>query len=224
MAGVARGRESEVDLDCADFFTDPAAWSRREFLGRLGLVTGGVLVSWQFAASAGVPAAADEQRDTDRCAGVASLEYATAAALESIVGRGMIQDRAVADAVAAFAAEHRQHGDGFAAASGGTLRPGTANKTLGGLLDKAIAGAADAAALTKIVFDLENAMAATHSSSLSVLTGQDTRLLAASTLPVEAAHAAALGYRMGFRTDSSEWLPKTQSSTGALEPAKYPIQ
>lgn len=68
--------------------------------------------------------------------------------------------------------------------------------------------------------DLEASVAATHFSTIGVMTDQNDAQVVAATLPVIAQHAVVLGALAGV--EASALVPESQSGDGALSTESYP--
>ncbi len=206
--------------------------SRRGFLVRSALATTAITLGGHvlplgrlFTGVAGAQAQA--QTDADIAAFAASLEYTAVATYAAVAASGNITNKAVTDAAASFAGQHKAHGDALAGASGGKIAKDTPNKTLLDALTTQLGLAATETDVVELAFDLENAAAATYQFSLGALKDENAQKLAASILPIEAGHAAVLGQVL-FAGDPAKdkdekWLPPFQTEAGFIDPGKNPI-
>jgi len=148
-----------------------------------------------------------------------SIEYAAADAYEQVVATGKLADD-VLHVVAAFGEHHRQHGESFGGLTGGTGR-GESNQSFAGELKDDIERAADQTALLRVLFDLENRLAATATASLGEIVGLDGSATMASIQPIEGRHAVVLGQTLEL--DPGEYLVVFQSDEDALTVNQYPL-
>jgi rubrerythrin len=201
--------------------------SRRQFLIRAGIASTAITIGSQVLPMSSLwsPAFGQGLTDADIAAYAASVEYAAVAAYKAAAASGKVKTPDVGAAATLFASQHKEHGDAFAAASGGKIAKDTVNETLVGAIGGQISAAADEKAILKIAYDVENAAAATYQFALGALKDAGARKLTASILPIEAGHAAVLGLVLGYDPAKNlDWLPKFQTETGALAPDKNPIK
>ncbi|MEO5679870.1 MAG: ferritin-like domain-containing protein [Acidimicrobiales bacterium] len=205
--------------------------SRRDFLIRSALastvLTFGSQILPMGSLFSGVAGAAEVLTDADIAAFAASLEYAAVAAYGAAAGSGKVTTPDVAAAAASFAAQHKTHGDAFAAAANGKIAKDSPNKTVLTALSTQLSQAADELDVVKLAFQVENAAAATYQFALGALEGVSYQQLTASILPIEAGHAAVLGqilFMGDTKADTAKtWLPPFQTEAGFVDPAKNPV-
>lgn len=204
--------------------------SRRDLLVRSALATTAVTLGGQVLPLRGLftgVAGAQVQTDADIAAFAASLEYAAVAVYNAAAATGMLTTKAVADAAATFAAQHKAHGDAFAAASDDKIKPDSPNKTIQTSLMTRMSQAGSEMDIVKLAFQVENTAAATYQAALGSLEAVRYQQLAASVLPIEAGHAAVLGMILFMgdpkRDKEDTWLPAFQTEAGALDPTKNPL-
>jgi rubrerythrin len=199
--------------------------SRRQFLIRAGIASTAITIGSQVLPMSSLwsPAFGQALTDEDIAGYAASVEYAAVAAYKA--GAAKIKNPDALAAATMFLQQHKEHGDAFQANSGGKVAKDQANETLVTAIGGQIGQAADEKAVLTIAYTVENAAAATYQFALGVLKAAPYRALTASILPIEAGHAAVLGLVLGYDPSANaDWLPKTQSETGALDPTKNPIK
>ena len=197
--------------------------SRRKFLAGLGLGSAALVVgSAVLPVGRMVPRAWSQSApsDGDIATFAASVEYAAVAAYQAAAKSGLIKNKAILDAATAFAGQHQQHGDAFKAA--GTNPNVAANKAVLDMVTPQLTAAKTENDVVALAYGLENAAAATYIFALGVLTTEGAYNAVASVMPVEAQHAVALGLVLGKPLDDESFMPKFETKTGALDPAKFP--
>ena len=82
--------------------------------------------------------------------------------------------------------------------------------------------------MTKVLFDVEGALASTHLYALGQMTSATALQLTASVLPVESAHAARIGLLAGVPLAPTKDAPQTpaavppfETEEKRLDPATY---
>ena len=204
--------------------------SRRDLLIRSALATTALTFGSQVLPLGGLftgVAGAQTLTDADIAAFAASLEYAAVAAYAAAAGTGKLTTPAVAGAAASFAAQHKTHGDAFAAASTDKIAPDSPNKTVLTALSTRLSQTNSEMDAVKLAFEVENAAAATYQFALGALQDVKYQQLTASILPIEAGHAAVLGQIL-FQGDPKQdkektWLPPFQTEAGFVDPTKNPL-
>lgn len=186
-----------------EFVTEPETpgTDRRRFLagagiGAVALAAALSMPSRALAQAEGGEDTADgalEPTEADHLAFAESVELAIADAQASIAGR---LDGPVAAQLNGFVSHHRAHAAELAKASAGKAK-GAPNAGMASVLGDQIAEARTGDALLAIAIDLEDTLAATHLSLTRLLEGSSELQLIATILPVESAHAAALGVAAG---------------------------
>ena len=202
--------------------------SRRDLLVRSALASTALTFGSQVLPLGGLfrgVSVAQTLTDADIAAFAASLEYAAVAAYGAAAGK--LTTPAINGAATTFAAQHKTHGDAFAAASAGKIGPDSPNKTVLTALSTRLSQAGNEMDVVKLAFEVENAAAATYQFALGALQDVKYQQLTASILPIEAGHAAVLGQIL-FRGDPSQdkeeaWLPPFQTEAGFVDPTKNPL-
>jgi hypothetical protein len=199
-------------------------WSRRRLLRDVGtglaLVIGGAVVP-----VGGLLGTASAQTlDDPTIAKFAeSVELAAVAAYTAAAQSGKVKTPAVLTAATTFASHHMDHAKAFGAFAGdsATAKP---NPLLLQTVGDQIREAPDEMAIVSVAFATENAAAATYLFAIGALTSAQALAATASIMPVEAQHAAVLGYVLGKdpKTDT-DYLPPFQTQDQALSPSKYPV-
>ncbi len=204
--------------------------SRRDLLIRSALATTALTFGSQVLPLGGLltgVAGAQVLTDADIAAFAASLEYAAVATYAAASGTGKLTTPAVAAAATTFAAQHKVHGDAFAAASADKIIPDSPNKTVLTALTTRLSQAGTEMDIVKLAFEVENAAAATYQFALGALEGVRYQQLTASIMPIEAGHAAVLGqilFRGDPKADKEKvWLPAFQTEAGFVDPVKNPL-
>lgn len=193
--------------------------SRRSVLRR-GL-TGGAVVTIGSAVVpvAGLfrPAAAQEAdkvpTEEELAAFAEAVELAAAAAYDQAGGK---LTGAVQQAAAGSAGHHREHAARFAAASGGKAT-GQPNPQLMQVLSDQLRDAKSPQATGRVLYDLESSLAGTHLYTLGVAKAAPALQLAASVLPVESAHAAALAMAIGLPVATKKDTPSAPAAVPSFE-------
>ena len=204
--------------------------SRRDLLIRSALAATALTVGGQVLPLGGLfggVAGAQVMTDADIAAFAASLEYAAVATYGAAAATGRLTTPPVVAATTAFAAQHKAHGDAFAAASTDKIIPDSPNKTVLTALTTRLTQSGDELEVVKLLFEVENAAAATYQFALGALEGIRYQQLAASILPIEAGHAAVLGQTLfggDLKKDKEKtWLPPFQTEAGFIDPTKNPL-
>lgn len=198
--------------------------SRRSFLRGVGF--GGVAVVGAAAIPLGglfSAAAAQTLDDTAIAKFAESVELAAVAAYTAAAQSGKVHTPAVLTAVTTFAGHHLDHAKAFGAFAGDTATA----KPNPGLLQTVgdqIREAPDEMAILAVAFATENAAAATYLFAIGALTSAAALAATASIMPVEAQHAAVLGYVMGKDPkNDTDYLPPFQTPDEAIQPSKFPV-
>ncbi len=223
-----------IDADIRDLHAETrkavGGASRRDFLVRSALATTAITIGGQVLPLGRLltgTAGAQALTDADIAAFAASLEYTAVATYRAAAASGKVTTKAVADAAATFATEHKAHGDAFAAASQGKIAMDTTNKTLFESLSTQLTQATTETDIVELAFSVENAAAATYQFALGALKDVGAQKLAASILAIEAGHAAILGQVLFMgdpKKDKDEnWLPPFQTEAGFVDPTKNPV-
>ena len=167
-------------------------------------------------------AAADESPEMALVTFIAGLELA-AVELYATAGKSPALTGAAKDLAATIGGHHSQHAStwaGLIGAGGGTA-PTAGNAGLAGQYGPRVSGAADVAALAKVLQELEEAFAATYFDALGTIVSTALASTAAQILPVDAAHAVAWSAAptttptdAGKPTEDA--VPATQTDAGKL--------
>lgn len=200
-----------------------AATSRRSFLTKAGIGAGLVTIGTAtvpFASLLTSATAQEEPELTDgQIAGFAeSVELAAVEAHRAAAATGKLS-AALVQIGMTFAQHHAEHATAFGAAAG-TDGTSKANAKLLATVADQLANAKDQNGVLQILFDLENAAAATYLFAVGELDDAAAVALAASVLPVESQHAVALGQAMG--KPLADVVPSFENQDRALDPAKFP--
>ena len=205
--------------------------SRRTVLRRA--LTGGAVVTIGTAVVpvAGLfrPAGAQEGEEApseqELAAFAEAVELAAAAVYDQVGGR--LTSPALQQAVAGSAGHHREHAARFAAAAGGAAT-GQPNPRLLQVVGDQLRDAGDEKAAGRVLYDLESSLAGTHLYALGVSESAPALQLAASVLPVEAAHAATIAMAIGLPIAPKEdapaapaAVPPFETEDKRLDPAVY---
>jgi hypothetical protein len=198
--------------------------SRRRFLLDAGI--GGLALAAGAALPLGglMAAAAAQTLDDGAIAKFAeSVELAAVAAYTAAAQSGKVHTPAVITAVTTFASHHMDHAKAFGAFAGdsATAKP---NPGLLQTVGDQIREAPDEMAILAVAYATENAAAATYLFAIGALTSAAALAATASIMPVEAQHAAIVGYVLGKDPKNDiDFLPPFQTPDEAIQPAKYPI-
>lgn len=200
------------------------ASSRRRFVrdagAGLALVVGAVAIPVGGLVSA---ASAQTLDDVAIAKFAESVELAAVAAYTAAAQSGKVHTPAVLVAATTFASHHADHAKAFGAFAGDALSAVPNPGILQAVGDQ-IRSAADEAAILEVAFATENAAAATYLFAIGALTSATALAATASIMPVEAQHAAVLGYVLGKdpKTDTT-YLPPFQTIDEALMSSKFPV-
>ena len=198
--------------EAADLHLDAARASRRRFLKHAGI--GGVVVAASpFLPGSGFlgPVGAQGMTDTQIAGFAQGFELVAVAAYEMAAPKLSDATRPVAEL---FGSHHQQHADAFGKVAGDDAQPEANQKILadvGPLLEKAIADGE--AAILQLAQIVENEAAYTYAFGLTLLQDPAFASAAATILPIEAQHAAAIGLALGQSVEE-------QFPTGAFEVAQ----
>ncbi len=198
--------------------------SRRRFLRHAG--TGLALAIGGLALPVGAlldAASAQTLDDTAIAKFAESVELAAVAAYTSAAQSGKVKTPAVLATATTFAGHHRDHAKAFGAFAG-DAGSAVANPGLLQAVGDQIREAPDEMAILAVAFATENAAAATYLFAIGALTSAQALAATASIMPVEAQHAAVLGYVLGKNpATDTDYLPPFQTQDQALSPSKYPV-
>ena len=209
------------------------ASSRRRFLrgagiaglGGTALTIGGTVLGWSrlvgpSGARAGGGGGGEGGGDAAIAAFAESVELAAAQVYAVASASGLLTTAAVAAAATTFAGHHDEHARAFASVAGDAAT-GEPNPGLLELLTTKLEGTRTETAVLRVVYDLENAAAATYLGALGTLESEQTLALAASILPVEAQHAAVLG--VALELPAAEYIPTFEMSDEAVSTDDFPV-
>ncbi len=198
--------------------------SRRRFLRDAGAGLALVVGAAAFPIGALVSEASAQTLDDTAIAKFAeSVELAAVAAYTAAAQSGKMHTPAVLVAATTFASHHMDHAKAFGAFAGDAALAVPNPGILQAVGDQ-MRAAADEAAIVQVAFATENAAAATYLFAIGALTSTAALAATASIMPVEAQHAAVLGYVLGkdAKTDTT-YLPPFQTIDEALMPSKFPV-
>jgi hypothetical protein len=206
------------------------AASRRRFLrgagAGLAVAVGGAILpvaGFATAASAQTTPTTQVLTDSDIAKFAESVELAAVAAYTAALSSGKLHTPAVIAAATTFSSHHADHAKAFGAFAGDIA---TARPNPGVLLavGDQMSEAADETAVLEVAFSTENAAAATYLFAIGALTSPAALAATASIMPVEAQHAAVLGYVLGRNpTTDTDFMPPFQTPDEAVTPTKYPV-
>ncbi|MDQ6618003.1 MAG: ferritin-like domain-containing protein [Actinomycetota bacterium] len=198
--------------------------SRRRFLRHAGTGLAVVLGGTVVPVGGLITAASAQTLDDPTIAKFAeSVELAAVAAYTAAAQSGKVHTPAVVTAVTTFAGHHMDHAKAFGALAGDTATAKPNPGVLQSVGDQ-IREAPDEKAVLQVAYATENAAAATYLFAIGALTSIEALAATASIMPVEAQHAAVLGYVLGKDPKSdTEYLPPFQTPDEAIQPSKYPI-
>lgn len=171
-------------------------------------------------ASLAAPALAQATEDSELAAFAESIELAAMEAYRIVAFSGRLTTPEVAQTASFFESHHQEHARAFAAEAG-DVATGRVNPTLSDMLRSELEQAEDENEVLNLLFDLENAAAATHLYALATFDATPARELAASVLPVEGQHAVALGVALEREVD--DVFPVFQTDDRAYDPDRYPL-
>jgi hypothetical protein len=185
--------------------------TRRSFVGGAAAVGIGLALD---ACSGSRPAPSPYSGDLRGVALAAALENQAVSAYQAVgtalrAGRLGPEIPALSAFVQTAMDHHSQHAVTWNAILRDARRPVVADTPLSGhaRLMKAIAAATSVAEVVAAVQRLENQAAQTHLAAAGNLTGTGAAVLAAATIaPVEAMHAASLGYLLSGRSEVTGFL------------------
>ncbi|MDQ1420154.1 MAG: hypothetical protein QOJ52_2116 [Acidimicrobiaceae bacterium] len=198
--------------------------SRRRFLGSAGkglaVVIGGAVIPFGGPLTA---ASAQTLDDTAIAKFAESVELAAVAAYTAAAQSGKVHTPAVLAATTAFAGHHMDHAKAFGAFAGDAATA-QANPGVVQAVGDQIHAAADEMAVREVAYATENAAAATYLFAIGALISAQALAATASIMPVEAQHAAVLGFVLGKdpKADVS-YLPPFQTQDEAIQPSKFPV-
>jgi rubrerythrin len=197
--------------------------TRRQVLGRAGVAGAALAIGPALVpVSRIVPRAAAQGLDDPTIAAFAeSVELAAVAAYSAAAG---VLSAEVKPVAALFAQHHQEHAEAFGALAGDKAT-GMANAKLVEALTPTLQGIEDQTAALEFAFGLENQAAVTYAFALTALTVPAAIKGTATILPIESAHAAALGMALAkpvpdiFPTGAFE----SADLADGVDPAKFPL-
>jgi len=205
---------------------DPAAAaSRRQFLKRASIGGAAVAVgAGTISLAALLPNAAAQSTDaalTDGDSAIVVFAQTAELALVSLYDTAIATTKlttSVAEVARTFGLHHGDH----ATALGTLADKAATNKANQALVDQFapfITNAGNQKAIIQVLFQLEQAAAATYQSALGKLEAAATAGPVATIMPVEGQHAVVWGQTLELPID--QWLPPFQKDTDALDAQKY---
>lgn len=144
------------------------------------------------------------------------LELALVEIYRRAAAGGLVTSPSGQALLATFGAHHQAHADALGSEGAKTTRP--SDNLMNALKDR-LDARGDEAGVLALLYDLENGSAATHLYAAGILEGQPKIQRLTEILPVEAAHAVAIGSLLGRSADST--LPAFQTEEGRADPAVY---
>lgn len=194
--------------------------TRRTFLRRAGLsglaisIGGSLLSLGQF-----LPAGAQEQEELgerDILDFLREFELALVEIYRSAAAGGLVTTAAGQGVVNAYGAHHQAHADALAA---GGARPSRPRASLMQALSDRLGGRGDEKGVLAYLYDLENGAAATHLFASGIVENTQNLTQLSAILPVEAAHAVAIGDLLGREGDAV--LVAFQTEEGRADPTLF---
>ncbi len=196
---------------------------RRRFLARSTagalLLTAGpaVVPAGGWLAAAGAQAG----RDPQLAAFAESVELVAVAAYEA--GIAFLSED-LAPLLQTLSAHHAEHAEAWAEIAG-DLATGQPNELLIAALTEAIDGFSGQSEVLRFARDLENQLSVTCGHLLTQLEDADAATTAATILPVESSHAAALSFELGEGLEAGFPFGAVESSDLAFgfDPSIFPV-
>ncbi len=201
--------------------------SRRRFLrgagAGLALAIGGTAATVGGLASPAAAAAAPPPLTDPQLAKFAeSIELALVAVYNLALNGGKLHTPSVVAMATAFLSHHTDHAKAFDGFANDTATAQANPGVLAAVGDE-VREAPDETHVLSTLFDTENAAAGTYLYIIGVLSGAQVLTTTASVLPVEAQHAAALGYVLGKDPDTDpDYMPPFQTTDDEVTPATFP--
>jgi hypothetical protein len=225
MRSLRADLDEVTDLRKSD---DPAAGaSRRQFLRRMGVggavaAVGatGISLAALLPASAQSTATSEVITDGDQpiIAFAQTAELALVALYQKAIDTKKF-DSILNETARTFSLHHNDH-----ASTLGTLldtaAPNRGNQAIIDQFGPQITNAADQNALAQVLFQLEQAAAATYESALGKLERTFSAGPVSTILPIEGQQAVVWGQVLNLPMD--QWLPAFQNDADALDLSKYP--
>ena len=201
--------------------------TRRGFITKAA-AGGALLTAGSLAAPVGrlVPSAFGQETpevelspDAEAAAFVAGLELA-AVEIYRRAGESALVGNTATQVFGAIQGHHQTHAtilNGIVGEEAPVTEPNAALLEQYGTI---IEDAADEAAILEAVYDLEEAMAATHLEAIGEMEDSGDAGIVATVLPVESQHATLLGNMLD--KEPTDYLIEFLSPQAALDPADYP--
>jgi hypothetical protein len=194
--------------------------TRRTFLRRAG-ITGLVITIGDSLLPLGqlMPAAAQEDGTIEPAAMLdflRELELTLVEIYQRASQGGLVTSAGGQALLAQFGGHHQTHADALAGVGARTARP--SDKLMDALRDR-LDARGDESGVLAFLYDLENGSAATHLYAAGIVEGRPALSSITDILPVEAAHAVAVGDLLGRSADSV--MPAFQTEEGRADPAIY---
>ena len=196
--------------------------TRRTFLRRAG-ITGLVITIGDSLLPLGplMPAAAQEDEEAtikpaEMLDFLRELELALVELYRRAIDSGNVSSASGQALLASFLAHHQSHADALRDEGANASRP--SDNLMNALSDR-LDARNDESGVLSFLYDMENGSAATHLYAAGIVDGQPLLQRITDILPVEAAHAVALGDLVGRSADSV--LTAFQTETGRADPAIY---
>lgn len=200
-----------------------ATLSRRRVLrdaGALALVFGGTAVA--VAAMENSAGAASAPSDQDTAKFLESLELALVAIYGQALGGGKLTTPSNVALVMAYSGHHKDHAQALGPLAGdaATAQPNPGVLTA---IGDQMHEAPDEAHILSVIYQVENAIAATYLYAIGVVTGTQLVVQCAAILPVNAQHGAAVGQILGKDpTSDPDMVPPFQTTNDEISPSTYP--
>ncbi|HEX3425673.1 MAG TPA: ferritin-like domain-containing protein [Acidimicrobiales bacterium] len=200
-----------------------ARLSRRRIFrdaGALALVIGGTAVA--VAAIENSAGAASAPSDQDTAKFLESLELALVAIYGQALGSGKLTTPSNVALMTAYSGHHKAHAQALGPFAGdaATAQPNPGVLTSVG---DQMREAPDETHMLGVVFEVENAIAATYLYAIGVVSGPQLLVQSAAILPVEAEHGAAAGQILGKDpANDPDMVPPFQTTIDEIMPSTYP--
>ena len=196
--------------------------TRRTFLRRAG-ITGLVITIGDSLFPLGrLASAAAQEGDEETIEPAAMLDFLRELELALVEiyrqagAGGLVTSTSGQALLSTFGAHHQAHADALRDEGATATRP--SDNLMNALKDR-LDARGDEAGVLALLYDLENGSAATHLHAAGLLEEQPQIQRLTEILPVESAHAVAIGDLLGRSADST--LPAFQTEEGRADPATY---
>jgi hypothetical protein len=163
---------------------------------------------------------AQSSGDREVAAFLESVELAAVDVYTTVNEQSRLTTPEVVDAVKDFSSHHQEHADAMNEIAGASATA-TANPGLLEMLREELADAGTENEVLRLLFDLENAAAATDLLALGSLERDEARELTAAILPVESQHAVVIGVLLEGSSD--QLFPVFERDDEAWDPDRYPV-